>query len=80
MFGPKSGSSFSLDRNRSILTNMAFSDAGIPVGTPLPLDIAVLYADCQAAVPLAMWVSEGWPKRQVRCPACACEVVLKDAW
>lgn len=46
----------------------------------LPRDIAVLCADCAAPVPLAMFVDEGWVKRQVRCPACACDVVLRDAW
>jgi len=27
-----------------------------------------------------MFVAAGPPKRLVRCPACACDVVLRDAW
>ena len=45
-----------------------------------PLDLAVLCADCGSPVRLVMFVDEGWAKRQVRCPACASDVVLRDAW
>lgn len=46
----------------------------------LPRDVAVLCADCATPVPLIMFVADGWPRRQVRCPSCACEFVLRDAW
>lgn len=59
---------------------MAISDAAASAARWLPRDIAVLCADCDAPVPLIMFVEDPWPKRLVRCPACACEVVLRDAW
>jgi DNA-directed RNA polymerase subunit RPC12/RpoP len=59
---------------------MAISDIVVHAKRSLPLDVAVLCADCGSPVPLVMFVDEGWAKRQVRCPACACDVVLRDAW
>lgn len=46
----------------------------------LPRDVAVLCIACGGAVPLALFVDEGGPKRQVGCPGCARDVVLRDAW
>jgi len=63
-----------------IMKNMENSDVVIRAVRALPQDVAVLCADCATPVPLRMFVDGGPPKRQVRCPACACDVVLRDAW
>jgi DNA-directed RNA polymerase subunit RPC12/RpoP len=62
------------------MNNMEDADIVIRAVRALPTDVAVLCADCATAVPLRMFVESGPPKRQVRCPACACDVVLRDAW
>jgi hypothetical protein len=46
----------------------------------LPLGIAVLCRDCATPVPLVLFVPDRSPVRQVRCPGCASDVVLRDAW
>jgi hypothetical protein len=46
----------------------------------LPLGIAVLCRGCATPVPLVLFVAERSPMRQVRCPGCAGDVVLRDAW
>jgi hypothetical protein len=46
----------------------------------LPLGIAVLCRDCATPVPLVLFVGQRTPMRQVRCPGCDTDVVLRDAW
>jgi len=46
----------------------------------LPLGIAVLCRDCATPVPLVLFVAERSPVRQVRCPGCERDVVLRDSW
>ena len=46
----------------------------------LPLGIAVLCRACGDAVPLVLFVAGPTVRRQVRCPGCAGDVVLHDAW
>jgi len=46
----------------------------------LPLGIAVLCGSCATAVPLVLFVATRSPVRQVRCPGCESDVVLRDAW
>jgi hypothetical protein len=46
----------------------------------LPLGIAVLCRGCAMPVPLVLFVADHSPMRQVRCPGCARDVVLRDAW
>jgi len=45
----------------------------------LPRNVAILCPDCGHAVPLVLFVDAGRATRQVHCPACACDVVLRDA-
>ena len=59
---------------------MTAADIVVHARRTLPRDIAILCTDCGVPVPLAMFVDAGWAKRQVRCPGCACDVVLHDAW
>jgi hypothetical protein len=46
----------------------------------LPLGIAVLCQACATPVPLVLFVMNASPARQVYCPGCAGNVVLRDAW
>ena len=46
----------------------------------LPLGIAVLCRSCSSPVPLVLFVANVSPARQVHCPSCAADVVLRDAW
>jgi len=46
----------------------------------LPLGIAVLCGDCATPVPLVLFVADRGPARQVRCPGCDHDVVLRDSW
>ena len=46
----------------------------------LPLGIAVLCRGCATPVPLVLFVGRRTPLRQVRCPGCDVDVVLRDAW
>jgi len=46
----------------------------------LPLGIAVLCKCCATPVPLVLFVAARTPVRQVRCPGCDGDVVLRDAW
>ena len=46
----------------------------------LPLGIAVLCANCATPVPLVLFVAHRSPARQVRCPGCDHDVVLRDSW
>jgi len=46
----------------------------------LPLGIAVLCSCCATPVPLVLFVASNAPVRQVRCPGCDGDVVLRDAW
>jgi len=46
----------------------------------LPLGIAVLCHRCATPVPLVLFVAARTPARQVRCPGCDHDVVLRDAW
>jgi hypothetical protein len=62
------------------MKNVENSDVVIRAVRSLPRDVAVLCTDCATPVPLRMFVDAGPPKRLVRCPACACDVVLRDAW
>jgi hypothetical protein len=59
---------------------MVISPSGPRTAHALPRDVAVLCGDCDAPVPLIMFVADGRPMRQVPCPGCACDVVLHDAW
>jgi len=46
----------------------------------LPLGIAVLCSDCATPVLLVLFVAHRSPMRQVRCPGCSGDVVLREAW
>ena len=46
----------------------------------LPLGIAVLCSGCATPVPLVLFVAARTPVRQVRCPGCDIDVVLRDSW
>ena len=46
----------------------------------LPLGIAVLCQVCATPVPLVLFVAARSPRRQVRCPGCDSDVVLRDSW
>ena len=46
----------------------------------LPPDVAVLCPRCHASILLLLFVGPHGPKRQVTCPNCAHDVVLRDPW
>jgi len=46
----------------------------------LPTSVSVLCGRCSAPVPLVLFVTGPAPARQVACPSCKDDVVLRDAW
>ena len=46
----------------------------------LPMGVSVLCGGCATPVPLVLFVAGPLPARQVPCPECKTDVVLRDAW